>query len=1044
MSSDPLKQFRDRLLGSRSQQLKLYSAIRENLHHKIWFYSQNVTQEYREVIRSQQKAFASMCSYGFEPKTIILELQHVSTKLPVFVNVDLEHAVIGLLPSYAYYEFANYPNLNEIQLFDTQVDAGELQAFCVSTGMVVLSSPQASPFGVNKRRSRAKKVASPVNQTKSHNAVFPPPGMFDAVTINGSTDDYYPLTLTLDSTGTVVSYPCTEWHLPRTRVVYGEGDNDSLKESRREYLDALQIANMQWYTCVDAISRLQNVPDLQRVNDPDHFLERVIGEVVEALNYFVERVVGDSRIEIKKQVVSILKTYILAPTYFQDKYLNFALTGGAGTGKTTVAKALGLLLGSLGILVRSKMTTHSRSTLVASYVGQTAEKTRGQLVDNLEAVMFVDEAYSIAQSAGGGGGGGEAEGGEGGGGGGGGGDKYDMYGVESINEFINFMDKTKGRICIITAGYEVEMKKYWFGPNEGMARRMPFVWKLSNYTASDLFTISTVFYRQELERTPLLFPHSRQMGGSGVVTMTLFDIVENPGKLSELIVRSCDKVALISNSTVEASRLRNQAGDVENVVRALTTLFIESLEEVTPGGDLFGHLISDDILTTCFSEYFVVPLTNQPGHTYRFVDEYDARGTTFNTSILPKTLKKIEDAIQKALALGSAQLVRVVSTSGASSIDFESLVATVTASTGSAGAGGAGGAGAGGAVGNHRPTPRVQQQQPAPSTPSSNKPSKPASALTSSPAPSAAAAQTSSPSDAVRAYLTFHKDKITKSIPRARSIPSDITNENVSFHIDPAYNFFEKHDGSGGDYLNVFFGTATYGGVWMLKELITTDAAIEPDLSHRPVLSFQEFVHLFSPSFATHVRLRETCLRSFAQFMYVFYYNWGKVTTTDQQIRDGLQSLYRYMDAILRTERSGWQDITQKLVARAQPSSIVQKNMSAICFILKSIVEHGTECATILELEGNYDLFKDACRPDYVHLGTFDINQFALFCARFLRCGARDATMFGRARRDMMKSNIRQEIHRLKQNPTPQQRLKVIQMIHHQSHFDKHGLTIAM
>lgn len=49
------------------------------------------------------------------------------------------------------------------------------------------------------------------------------------------------------------------------------------------------------------------------------------------------------------------------------------------TGKTTVARILGKMLCSVGVLSEDKLTEVQRSDLVAEYLGQTATKTKNKV-----------------------------------------------------------------------------------------------------------------------------------------------------------------------------------------------------------------------------------------------------------------------------------------------------------------------------------------------------------------------------------------------------------------------------------------------------------------------------------------------------------------------------------------------------------------------------------------------------------------------------------------------------------------------------------------
>ena len=64
-----------------------------------------------------------------------------------------------------------------------------------------------------------------------------------------------------------------------------------------------------------------------------------------------------------------------------------------GTGKTTIARRMGLLFQSLGLLGSSEVVSCSASDFVTGYVNQSSGKTRQVFTKALGGVLFIDEAY---------------------------------------------------------------------------------------------------------------------------------------------------------------------------------------------------------------------------------------------------------------------------------------------------------------------------------------------------------------------------------------------------------------------------------------------------------------------------------------------------------------------------------------------------------------------------------------------------------------------------------------------------------------------------
>jgi len=139
---------------------------------------------------------------------------------------------------------------------------------------------------------------------------------------------------------------------------------------------------------------------------------------------------------------------------------HLVFVGNPGTGKTTVARLVGELYRSLGLLDSGHLVEADRSTLVAAYMGQTAIKTRQVCEAALGGVLFIDEAYSLVG-------------------------ERDQYGEECINTLLQFMENHRGEFAVVVAGYPEEMHRF-IESNPGLRARFDMFVGFPDYSDAEL------------------------------------------------------------------------------------------------------------------------------------------------------------------------------------------------------------------------------------------------------------------------------------------------------------------------------------------------------------------------------------------------------------------------------------------------------------------------------------------------------------------------------------------------------------------------------
>jgi stage V sporulation protein K len=246
-------------------------------------------------------------------------------------------------------------------------------------------------------------------------------------------------------------------------------------QSREEVLHWVEAGRL---AADEAIGYLQHW-NQQPVARPPQRSER---ETVDQVLTELDQLIG---LEPVKRVVREFLAYVDIQTLRRQSGLktsgqmwHMVFSGAPGTGKTTVARLLGRLLGASGVLSKGHLVEVERADLVGEYIGHTAQKTRDLVKTALGGVLFIDEAYSLAR----------------------GGDKD--FGREAIDTLVAAMENYRDDFLLILAGYRREMA--WFlASNPGLISRFPIRIEFADYAPPELVLILRHLARErEYHLTP--------------------------------------------------------------------------------------------------------------------------------------------------------------------------------------------------------------------------------------------------------------------------------------------------------------------------------------------------------------------------------------------------------------------------------------------------------------------------------------------------------------------------------------------------------------
>ncbi len=250
--------------------------------------------------------------------------------------------------------------------------------------------------------------------------------------------------------------------------------------------------------------------------------------------------------------------------------MHMVFTGNPGTGKTTVAKYIGEIYHSIGVLSSGHVVATDRSKLVGEYIGVTERNATKAIKKASGGVLFIDEAYNLFTE--------DRE------------DKRD-FGMRVIETLLTYLGTEDTDMIVILAGYTGEMNRM-LESNPGLKSRFSYILQFEDYTPEQLMQIGKKVLEkehytmtQEAERKLAKYvineyDHKDEHFGNGRFITRLITTNIIPSLCQRLLTKPADQITLEEMTTIEECDVPDVKSKDFQLNKLDETILSESLERL--------------------------------------------------------------------------------------------------------------------------------------------------------------------------------------------------------------------------------------------------------------------------------------------------------------------------------------------------------------------------------------------------------------------------------------------------------------------------------